>query len=305
MKVSKLRCVLVPNTICSCVTPARGSICPFYWETESHTNNGDIYSRFSVCGSQGQGSGLGSLVNSLWDAIDKLPSALVCAHWCSNLIKHQFNDPGISKYQNRNVLPTNRKHVFSWNTYSNEARIIQKHSALFSSFMCINVTRCCWSVNHRSLGGARTHSRFTALHLTCSTENIPEILYFVDHYYFSRLRPFQSMSGHARCGTPLWEMVQPALQVWRHRLPWSHHATAPQNLKCFHRIARRGDCSGGLTSLADERVLRCEAWHRPSGARDSVWTASSAILDASLMKQPQRLMVIITLLLSLRSLISP
>lgn len=135
-------------------------------------------------------------------------------------------------------------------------------SALFSSFMCIYVTRCCWSVNHRSLRGARTHTaaspRFI---LTWSTKNIPEILYFAYRFYFSRLSTFQSMSYLLSCAL-LW-LTHPSVR--------DGSARAAGFAASLPLISSRGSTGESEVFSPDraERRLQRRLWRHSLSAADA------------------------------------
>ncbi len=99
------------STICSCVTPPmrRGGRSAPFTEKPSLIQ---IMVTFTADLVWLTGSGVKVRVTGQHDSL-----VMTCYRQtphspglCSNLIKHQFNDPGISKYKN---IPTNRKHVSS------------------------------------------------------------------------------------------------------------------------------------------------------------------------------------------------
>lgn len=220
---------------------------------------------------------------------DKHPTALVCAATWLDISLMTLECQNI---KTGNILPTFLlKYIFKWSTHHSETVV---HCFLH---LCVYVTQACSAAADPSIigrSGARGHTQ--PLHRALFWPGARRISrkYYISQIIIIFLGLARSsrclVHCRARCGdrrTPLWEMVQPALQVSRHRFLWSHHETAPENLRCFHRIALRRGCSGGsggLTSLAlRRRRSGDEGWQRTRAPRwnmthardsDTVWAAS-------------------------------
>ncbi len=135
-------------------------------------------------------------------------------------------------------------------------------SALFSSFMCIYVTLL--PICQSSVAQGRAHTAASPRFILTRISR----KYYISQIIIIFLGLARSSRCRALCGdwrTPLWEMVQPALQVW------PHHATAPENLSCFHRIARTAADERVLRGEASRLVTRFERYSPPAGYHSFLW----------------------------------